>query len=81
MNKYEILFLEWCDALLCAQINDRSDTSYGGFRCDADDYIHGRADNAIYPFVFAYTLTKEKNWAEAKNRCVLWILRLWVCSL
>ena len=76
MNKYEILFLEWCDALLCAQINDRSDTSYGGFRCDADDYIHGRADNAIYPFVFAYTLTKEKKYLDGARKLLVFRRKL-----
>ena len=76
MDKYRALLIEWCDALLRAQITDESDPYYGGFRCDADDYIHGRADNAIYPLVFAYTLTKEEKYLSGARKLLVFRKKL-----
>ncbi|MBQ7712706.1 MAG: hypothetical protein IJT69_02685 [Clostridia bacterium] len=68
MNKYERLLIEWCDALLGAQITNESDPHYGGFRCDACTFEHGRADNALYPFVCAYDLTGDEKYLAGARR-------------
>ena len=67
-NKYRDLFITWCDALVRAQITDERDANYGGFRCESCDSTHGRADNALYPFVTAYSLTKEQKYLSAAKR-------------
>lgn len=64
-DKYHALFLKWCAALVDAQITDEEDRFYGGFRCESCSIPHGRADNAIYPFVYAYALTGEKAYLRA----------------
>ena len=67
-DKYRDLLVEWCDALLRSQITDKKDEYFGGFRCESCGFPHGRADNAIYPFVFAYTVTKEDKYLAAAER-------------
>ena len=67
-DKYQSLLIEWCDSLLKRQITDKGSEFYGGFRCDSCDFAHGRADNAIYPFVFCYTLTRNKKYLSAVEK-------------
>jgi len=66
-DKYQSLLIEWCDALLAAQITDDKCDFYGGFRCESCDFPHGRADNAVYPFVYAYVLTGERKYLSAAD--------------
>ena len=67
-DKYQKLLVEWCDALVRAQITDESDEAFGGFRCESCSFPHGRADNAIYPLVFAFDLTGDKRYLAAAER-------------
>ena len=67
-NKFADLFIEWCDALVAAQITDGDDPCFGGFRCDSCDFAHGRADNAIYPLVYAHVLTGDGKYLAAAER-------------
>lgn len=53
MNRYEKLLNEWCLYLLKMQRDD------GGFDCEADEMIHGRADNAVFPLVYEYAHTGD----------------------
>lgn len=76
MDKYRSLLLEWCDALVEAQIKDKKDKDFGGFRCGACDLTHGRADNAVYPFVCAYDLTGEERYLAAAERLLVFRKRL-----
>ena len=66
-DKYQDLLLEWCDALIAAQIRDKKEEYYGGFRCDCCGFPHGRADNAVYPFVCAYVLTGDRKYTDAAD--------------
>ena len=67
-NKYQKLFIEWCDGLLRAQITDEESPFYGGFACRSCAFPHGRADNAVYPFVYAFTLTGKREYLDAAER-------------
>ena len=67
-NKYETLLIEWCDALLREQITEKESEFFGGFRCESCGFIHGRADNAIYPLVYAYSLTGKEGYLAAAER-------------
>jgi len=63
-DKYQNLLLEWCDALSASQIKEEENAYYGGFRCESCGFPHGRADNAVYPFVYAYTLTNDHKYLD-----------------
>ena len=67
-DKYRDLLIEWCDALLRAQITDKKSEFFGAFRCESCAFPHGRADNAIYPFVSAYHLTGDRKYLAAAER-------------
>ncbi|MBO7390626.1 MAG: hypothetical protein J6U39_04175 [Clostridia bacterium] len=75
-NKYQDLLIEWCDALVRAQITDEKEECYGGFRCESCDSTHGRADNAIYPLVTAYSLTGKEMYLSAAKRLLLFRQKL-----
>lgn len=67
-DKARQLLLDWCDYLLKQQITDEADQHFGGFRCEACDRIHGRADNAVFPLVCAYALTGEEQYLDGARR-------------
>ena len=67
-DKYQQLLIEWCDALVRAQITDKKDEYYGGFACKSCGFCHGRADNAVYPLVCAYAFTGKKRYLFAAER-------------
>ena len=73
-NKYQDLLIEWCDALVDAQITDGED--FGGFRCESCGFPHGRADNAVYPFVCAYDITGDDKYLAAAERAMVFRRRL-----
>lgn len=64
MNKYKNLLLSWCDCL----IERQTDNAKGGFSCEACEHIHGRADNAIFPLVCAYSLTKDEKYMKGAEK-------------
>ena len=70
-DKYKTLFLKWCDALLGEQITDETDRFFGSFRCESCATPHGRADNAIYPFVYAYSLTGKIAYLSAVEKLLV----------
>ena len=76
MDKYQKLLTEWCDYLLSQQITDQSDPYYGGFRCESCDFPHGRADNAVYPFVYLYTLTGEQKYLDGARALLVFRKKL-----
>jgi len=75
-NKYQDLLIEWCDALLAAQITDKKSEFFGGFRCESCNFTHGRADNAIYPFVYAYSLTGEQKYLTGAENLLVFRKKL-----
>ena len=68
--KNEKLLKIWCDSLIKRQIKTAYDKNMiGGFLCPACKTIHGRGDNAIYPFYYMYSVTKNEKYKKAAQRC------------
>lgn len=67
-NKYQQLLIEWCDRLLDHQITDEKSEFFGSFRCESCGFSHGRADNAVYPFVCAFDLTGDKKYLAGAEK-------------
>ncbi|HCJ01796.1 MAG TPA: hypothetical protein DHV31_02770 [Clostridiales bacterium] len=63
-DKYKTLLIQWCDALLRSQITNEKDECFGGFSCESCGFPHGRADNAIYPFLCAYDITRDQKYIK-----------------
>ncbi len=61
----EELLLSWCRDLLALQIRGYGPPHDGGFLCRACTAIHGRADNALFPLMYAYARTGESEFYEA----------------
>lgn len=66
-KEYQELLVEWCDALVGAQITEEG-AHFGAFRCESCGFPHGRADNAIYPLVSCYALTGDEKYLDAAER-------------
>ncbi|MCR5484035.1 MAG: hypothetical protein K6F09_00425 [Clostridiales bacterium] len=62
MNKHKELLLAWCEYLINNQ------TENGGFRCEACDILHGRADNAVFPLLYEYNETGDKRFLDAAGK-------------
>lgn len=63
---YLDLLKKWCDALIDLQFTDTSDpTLYGGFHCRACHILHGRASDAVYPFLVMAKHTGEEKYITA----------------
>lgn len=62
MNKTDKTLLSMCGYLASVQAED------GGFACEACGFEHGRADNAVFPFICCYSLTNDTVWLERVNR-------------
>ncbi len=75
-NKYQSLLIEWCDALLETQITDAENEFFGAFYCNSCSFPHGRADNAIYPFVYSYALTNDKKYLDGAFRLLVFRKKL-----
>ena len=76
MDKYRDLLIEWCDYLLSVQVTDEKSRYFGGFSCDSCGFVHGRADNAVYPLTYAYVLTGEKKYLAAVERSLFFRKKL-----
>ena len=66
----EKLLTQWCDSLIKRQLTDLYDEDLkGGFLCPACKTVHGRGDNAIYPFYYLYSKTKDEKYKNAADLC------------
>lgn len=65
MDKYENLLTIWCDRLISLQIRGYGAPHDGGFLCPACTAIHGRADNAFYPFLYLYQKSGDPKYYNA----------------
>lgn len=64
------LLKTWCDGLIARQTENAFDKQMnGGFLCPACKSIHGRGDNAIYPFYCAFSLTRDEKYRKAARLC------------
>ncbi len=65
-NIYKDLFLEWCEGLYENMIVVKGTIEEDcGFYCPSCRRVHGRDDNAIYPFMLAYEITGEDKYLAA----------------
>lgn len=76
MDKYEQLLKNWCDSLIRLQIRGYGAPHDGGFLCPACTAIHGRADNAFYPFLYLYKTTGDHRYYEAAELVFHWHSRM-----
>lgn len=56
MNELKSTLISMCGYLASVQSED------GGFSCEACGFEHGRADNAVFPFLCTYSLTGDPVW-------------------
>lgn len=68
----EELLEGWCGRLLRLQVKGYGAPHDGGFLCPACSVIHGRADNAFYPFMFLFKRTGASEWRDAALAVFRW---------
>lgn len=68
----EELLKSWCEGLLRLQIKGYGSPHDGAFLCPACSVIHGRADNAFYPFMYFFKRTGEQRWLDATLAVFRW---------
>lgn len=76
MDRYGELLKIWCDSLLKRQLRGYGAPHDGGFLCDACTVLHGRADNAIFPMVYLYAETGEKQYLDSARQLLEFRRRL-----
>lgn len=76
MMHYEELLKNWCDELIRLQIRGYGAPHDGGFLCPACTAVHGRADNAVLPFIYVYDMTGEEKYLTAAKEVVRFQTRL-----
>lgn len=75
-NEYFDLLKEWGDTLIKLQIPEHYDDRFtGGILCPACMLIHGRIGDAMYPFMYLYSVTKDEKYYNAAKLCFKWIKR------
>jgi len=75
----ESLFERWCEGLYANQLREtpRRET-HGALMCPACGFLHGRAGDAVYPFVRMWVRTGESRWLSAARDVVEWTERNFV---
>ncbi len=59
------LLKRWCAGMRSLQIKDPKDENFGGIRCPACGFIHGRIGDAIFPFVYLAKISGDFGYADA----------------
>ncbi|WP_198027605.1 hypothetical protein [Seonamhaeicola sp. S2-3] len=63
----------WCDAMIRDQVYDKSNSViHGALYCHACDDIHGRCNDAIYPFMYMADATGEQKYLDAAIKLMEW---------
>ena len=67
------LLKDWCEGMLAFQISEPEDVSRdGALWCAADQSIHGRCMDALYPFSFMYSKTGNEKYRIAAEKVFNW---------
>ena len=66
------LLKSWCDALLEHQLCHKDKALDGGVVCPGCALMHGRAPDAIYPFLYMADQTKDLRYVEAAKKLFVW---------
>ena len=59
------LLKKWCAGMRSLQIKDPKDKNFGGIRCPACGFIHGRIGDAVFPFVYLAKISGDAGYADA----------------
>ncbi|WPR70149.1 hypothetical protein SLW70_09315 [Flavobacterium sp. NG2] len=71
-NAFQLL-TTWCDAMIRDQINNPNDSvTHGALYCHACEKIHGRCQEAVYPFLYMADKTGDKKYLEAAIKVMDW---------
>ena len=72
-NNYFDLLKEWCDKLITLQLTGTDNKNFdGGLLCPACKLMHGRSDNAIFPFLFLAEKTGDSKYINAAKKVFDW---------
>ncbi|GJM64763.1 hypothetical protein [Persicobacter diffluens] len=67
------LLQKWCDGMIRMQINNPSDLSvHGLIKCPADEVIHARCQDAVYPMFYMAKMTGDNKYLEAGINVFEW---------
>ncbi|MDP2897001.1 MAG: hypothetical protein Q8Q12_10665 [bacterium] len=66
---------ELCDALISHQIRDESSADWGGILCPAHGEAHSRSAEALFPFCYFYSETKEARYLDSALALLRWLSR------
>ena len=67
------LLKEWCDGMLKLQIVNPSNLhEHGALGCPSCKHIHGRCNDAVYPFLYMADISGDKKYIEAAKLVMLW---------
>ncbi len=70
---YFELLSDFCDALISLQVQGTGDKSFdGAFRCRSCHILHGRAADAVYPFMVMAKHTGDSKYVEAAKAVFAW---------
>ena len=80
MNKIYIEYFDllklWCDSLIEYQITEHKNEAFaGGILCPACMGIHGRIGDAMYPFVFVYSVTGDRKYYDCARLLFKWTMK------
>jgi hypothetical protein len=68
------LLREWAETLLRLQVKDQPDSKYyGGIYCAADNAVHGRSGDTIYPFLHLAHKQKDNRFLDAAVLLYRWM--------
>ncbi|HEY4149398.1 MAG TPA: twin-arginine translocation signal domain-containing protein [Chitinophagaceae bacterium] len=72
----ESLLKQWAAALIKLQVTDQSRTDdYGGIWCPADNTVHGRVGDTIYPFFYLASRANDSRYTDAAVLLYRWMER------
>ena len=75
------LLTSWCEGLYRHQIRGTGDARVdGAFICPACGKTHGRAADAIYPFMTMYSISSDEKWLQASESLLDWSEHVVSCA-
>jgi hypothetical protein len=63
-----------CDGLISHQVSGDKSADHGALLCPAHEKAHPRTGEAIFPFFYMYSETKEKKYLDAALPLLRWLL-------
>ena len=72
-DRCKALLSRWCNRMLALQVNGTGDRRLdGGLLCPSCQIMHGRAQDAMYPFLMMASMTGERKWIDAAEALFDW---------